>query len=268
MANEVVKYHNDLNGITMKSWTSEEMNFFFSILSKLRDEGTKTVRFTGDELKELAGYENREIPRFVTTIKNLARNVTGIQYEEETDNSFEVINLFNRFKATWNDDMSKVDVEVSVSESYAYIINQLDAEFTTYELKEFVSIRSTYAKSAYRLLKQWRTAGRVAIDIEEFKHRMNAPDYYQPSHINKNIIQAIERELPQHFKNLKVETVKANSRGNPVKSYIFTFKPEKTTPWVDDKYVADKWFSEQQKNASQPSEPVPMINWLKEIESR
>ncbi|WP_244877091.1 replication initiation protein [Carnobacterium mobile] len=28
MSNEVVKYHNDLNTVPMRNWTSEEMNFF------------------------------------------------------------------------------------------------------------------------------------------------------------------------------------------------------------------------------------------------
>lgn len=32
MANEVVKYHNDLNTVPMRNWTAEEMDFFFSIL--------------------------------------------------------------------------------------------------------------------------------------------------------------------------------------------------------------------------------------------
>ena len=44
MANEVVKYHNDLNTVNMRGWTKEEMNFMFAVLSKAsrtrsRDEG-------------------------------------------------------------------------------------------------------------------------------------------------------------------------------------------------------------------------------------
>lgn len=35
MANEVVKYHNDLNTVPMRNWTAEEMDFFFSILVPL-----------------------------------------------------------------------------------------------------------------------------------------------------------------------------------------------------------------------------------------
>ena len=28
MTDEIVKYHNDLNAVIMRGWTSEEMNFF------------------------------------------------------------------------------------------------------------------------------------------------------------------------------------------------------------------------------------------------
>ena len=39
MSNEVVKYHNDLNTVQMRKWTTEEMNFFFSIVAKAKEKG-------------------------------------------------------------------------------------------------------------------------------------------------------------------------------------------------------------------------------------
>lgn len=41
MPNDVVKYHNDLNMVSMRNWTAEDMNFFFAIISKIRDLGTE-----------------------------------------------------------------------------------------------------------------------------------------------------------------------------------------------------------------------------------
>ena len=54
MSNEVVKYHNDLNTVVMRTWTSEEMNFFFAILTKAKEQGLKKLVFDTDELKQLA----------------------------------------------------------------------------------------------------------------------------------------------------------------------------------------------------------------------
>ena len=40
MTSEVVKYHNDLNTVIMRTWTAEEMNFFFRNTDK-----SKRTRF-------------------------------------------------------------------------------------------------------------------------------------------------------------------------------------------------------------------------------
>ena len=97
-------------------------------------------------------------------------------------------------------------------------------------------IRSTYAKTVYRLLKQWRTIGKREFSIEDLKRLLDTPDYYGPSEIDKNVLKPVLRELPQFFSGLKIKKVKANTRGNPVKSYIFTWISEKSEKWIDGKY--------------------------------
>lgn len=265
MTNEVVKYHNDLNTIPMRNWTAEEMNFFFSIISKMRDKGTKIVEISGGELKRLANYSDWNLPRFIKIMENLGDHIAAVRYYERTSHSFKIMNLFSTFEVNWSDDMSVLSAKVGVTENFSYIINQLDAEFTGYELKEFTSIRSTYAKTIYRLLKQWKTKGKREFNMDEFKRLLDTPDYYTPSHIDKNVLKPVLRELPAFFKNLKVKKVKANTRGNPVTGYIFTWKPEKTGKWVEDKYDIDAWTEKQKKVTLGTSEPVPMINWLEDL---
>lgn len=57
MANEIVKYHSELNTIPLRKFTPVEMNLFFSIVSRMREKGDKTVRFTFDQLKDLSNYK-------------------------------------------------------------------------------------------------------------------------------------------------------------------------------------------------------------------
>ncbi len=57
MANEIVKYHHELNTIPLRKFTPVEMNLFFSIVSRMREKGDKTVRFTFDQLKDLSNYK-------------------------------------------------------------------------------------------------------------------------------------------------------------------------------------------------------------------
>ena len=239
MANEIVKYHNDLNTVVMRKWTAEEMNFFFAIISDIRDKGTEKLTFGKTQLIEMTRYKLEHNKRFYDTIENLADNITKLRYVERTSNSLSYMSLFECFDLSWSDDLSEMEVVVQVSGKFEYIVNRLlDTQvdengnpvktkgFTMYELAEFTQIKSTYAKTMYRLLKQWRTIGRRELKIEEFKTLLDAPKTYKSSHIDRLIIKPIMKELPAFFKDLKFKKVKAKTKGNPVKSYIFTWTPE------------------------------------------
>lgn len=236
MVNEVVKYHNDLNGISMRNWTSEEMNFFFSIIAKVRDEGTREIHFDKYYLAELADYTVNHNKRFQDTIESLGKKVANIHYIERTSNSFELMNLFTKFKFTWSDDLSEMTAMIKVSEEFEYVVNQLQVEFTTYELTEFTAIRSTYAKTMYRLLKQWRTLGKKEFKIDDFKKLIDCPKSYAMSDIDKRILKPTLKELSSYFKKLKVKKIKKNTRGNPITGLLFTWQPEHTEPWLENKY--------------------------------
>lgn len=247
MKNEVVKYHNDLNTVTMRKWTSEEMNFFFSIIAKVRDEGTQEIEFNTDEIQLIANFDKRNPKRWVDTMTNTADKISQLTYIERTTEKISVMTLFSRFDIF----PKERKVIVQVSPNFDYMVNRISANFTSYELHEFTQIRSTYAKSVYRLLKQWRTIGKKEFDINEFKRLLDTPEYYGPSEIDKNILKPVSRELTQYFKKLKIKKVKANTRGTPVTGYIFTWQPEKTEKWINNKYQKRKteklpdWFGKE-----------------------
>ena len=106
--------------------------------------------------------------------------------------------------------MSDIQAQVSVS-LFWYILNKLSANFTQYELQEFTSIRSTYAKTAYRLLKQWRTVGRKEFKIDEFKLLLDMPSSYKSSEIDRAVITPILKQLSPYFEDLKSKKIKSKS---------------------------------------------------------
>lgn len=240
----LVKHHNDLNTVSMRKWTAEEMNFFFSIIAKSRNEGTKTLVFNTDELKELVNFSQRNAERWRETIKNCARKVVQLVYFEETEKCFSAMTLFSRFDVNLEDKT----IEIEVSKNFNYILNKLDAQFTQYELEEFTKIRSTYAKTGYRLLKQWRTIGKKEFKTEEFKLLMDIPVSYKSSEIDRAVLKPILAQLAPFFENLKVKKVKSNKKGNPVLGYVFTWKPEKTEKWVENKYKKNDYYKPKKSN--------------------
>ena len=244
MANEVVKHHNDLNTIPMRKWSKEEMDFFSAIIAKLRDEGTKEITFDKHSLADLANYSIRTNKAYEQLINQLSKNILDITYLEKKRTILNGkpaylssrMNLFSRFDSKWTEDLSELEITLKVSDEFEYVLNQLNSEFTSYELAEFTQIRSTYAKTLYRLLKQWRTVGKKEFQIDEFKRLLDTPDYYTPSEINKNVLNYARKELPQFFPNLKIKSIKSNKRGTPVIAYEFTWLSEKTGTWIESKY--------------------------------
>lgn len=261
MANEVVKHHNDLNTVIMRKWTAEEMNFFFAIIAKARDKGTSDLVFDKHQLAELANYSIQHNKRFYDTMDSLANNISQLRYIEKTSKSIEYMPLFTRFRVDWEEDLSDMQAKVSVSPLFEYILNKLSANFTQYELQEFTAIRSTYAKTAYRLLKQWRTVGRKEFKIDEFKLLLDMPTSYKSSHIDRLVLKPILEQLSPYFEDLKVKKIKSKKRGNPVLAYEFTWKKEVTGTYEQGKF--DKPKSEPKKaSKSKSSKKTNVPKWL------
>ena len=114
MANQVVKHHNDLNTIPMRKWSKEEMDFFFSIIARLRDEGSNEVIFNKHSLAELANYSIRTNKAYEQLINQLSKNILDITYLEKKRTTLNGkpaylssrMNLFSRFDSKWTEDLS------------------------------------------------------------------------------------------------------------------------------------------------------------------
>lgn len=250
MNNEVVKHHNDLNTVIMRKWNAEEMNFFFAIITKVRDEGTRLMKFDTDELRNLAS-KDFHLDRWSQTMKSVADKVVDLKYYERTEHSYAVMNLFSYFRV----DEKECIVEVEVSSKFEYVINKLEAQFTQYELAEFTNIRSTYAKTAYRLLKQWRTVGRKEFKIDEFKTLLDMPNSYKSSEIDRAVVKPILKQLSPYFEGLKVKKIKSNKRGNPVLGYEFTWNPEMIESYLPNKFDKPKPSKKRKSNVPTWSTP-------------
>ncbi|HGU6228527.1 TPA: replication initiation protein [Klebsiella pneumoniae] len=261
--NEIVRYNNDLNGLKMRKWTAEEMNFFFTIIAKVRDMSTRLVTFNSDDLKELSNFADRHQQRWEDVIESVAKKVANLKYYERTEKRILIMNLFAYFEA----DIINKTIEVEVSSKFEYVVNKLLTNFTQYELEEFTNIRSTYAKTLYRLLKQWRTVGKKEFELNEFKEILDTPTSYRPSEIKRLILNPTLKQLSPYFKDLKIKTIKSNKRGNPVLGYEFTWTPEKSGEWIPNKFQSKTVQKLPDWYQNKPNTP-PTNQTKKELEKR
>ncbi|MDT2783022.1 replication initiation protein [Vagococcus fluvialis] len=258
MANEVVKYQNDLNTATMRTWTEKEMNILFSIVAKIRDTSNYETMFTFSQLKELAKFKkNLTKKEFVEDLISVSKKLGSLNYLERSEDGMnaKLFILFQTFDISGDNETLKV----MVHPQFEYVFNKIGMEFTQFELDEFIRIQSTYAKSTYRLLKQYRTTGWWKVTIEDFKLLLDIPKSYRPSDIDRQILKPILEQLGGSdedaiFRNLKITKNKkaGRGRGGILTGYTFTFEKEKTGEWIDEKY----------KKKSQRKETLP--DWANE----
>ena len=225
MANEIVKYHSELNTIPLRKFSPVEMNLFFSIVSRMRDRGDKTVRFTFEQLKALSNYKATANVRFIDDLKDTYEKILSLRFGRRSESglSYEMFVMFTEFKIDGDADVPYVDIRIY--ENALPLLNSLD-EWTRYSLQQFNELQSSYSKTMFRLLKQFRTKGFVYFSKEDFHELLDIPESYKQADIDKRVINPIRQELTAIFNGLSIKKRYRKGRGKPVAGYQFTFKPE------------------------------------------
>nr|WP_258556033.1 replication initiation protein [Carnobacterium sp.]QJS06066.1 replication protein [Carnobacterium sp.] len=236
MAKIKVRYRNDLNLIPMRNFEAKEMDLFFSICAKMKDKGTAKVRFDFEQLRELSAYKPTSLDRFSDSLESVYDKMMHLSYRTETEDEIERFALFTGFKISKKEQY----VEISVNPDLEHLINRLTKEFTKFELEEFTEIRSSYAKTMYRLLKQFKSTGFYKVKIEEFRTILDIPESYKMGNIDQRVLKPIKDELAPYFDDLKIIKHKARKE-NKIAVIEFRFKEKKS----------NKKF-------------VPLHNWLEE----
>ncbi len=221
MGKEIVCYKNEMNNIPLRNFNAKEMDLLFSICSRVREKGTDFIEFTFDDLKVLSDYKMTATKHFIKDIESVYDKLLQLNFKMGTDTEFTKFVLFKKYTVS----ASKEIVTIGVNEEFKYILNEITQNFTKFELEEFTSIRSSYAKTAYRQLKRFRKTGYAIFTIEQFRELFCVPESYQMYNINQKIIKPIESELSQYFNGLKIKKIKAKG-GRTITHIEFTFQGE------------------------------------------
>lgn len=285
MANEIVKYHHELNTIPLRKFTPVEMNLFFSIVSRMREKGDKTVRFTFDQLKDLSNYKATANVRFVDDLKTTYEKILSLRFGRRSESglSYEMFVMFTKFKI--NGDTPEPYVDIQIFEDALPLLNGLDS-WVRYSLQQFNELQSSYSKTMFRLLKQFRTKGYAYFSKEDFHELLDIPKSYKQSDIDKRVIKPIRQELTAIFKGLTIKKKYGKGRGKPVIGYQFSFKPEikqaddfnKHAPTKEEQNRALAQADKQKEYEQQPTtidekileakRKVELLEQLKELEKK
>lgn len=238
---EITKYDNSLNLISTQGWTADEMDFFFLIITRIQNQGCKELTFGRNELLTASGYKGKDYKRLRRRLDHLVVNVGGLNYLYRTERKTALWHMFTTFEIEWSEDLRDFECRIQVSKEFEYIANLLKANFTSFEFHEFASLRSTYAKTLFRLLKQFRQTGERYFPATDFRFLMGIPERYKPGNVQQRIFKPCLEELAGIFPDLAVETIKEAKQGHPVKGYRFTWQPQRADKWIQpEEYAKQK----------------------------
>lgn len=217
MVNEVVKYDVSLNDVSFRKFTAKEQDLFFAICSKLKDRYTDEIIFSFEQLKELSKYNSTSVERFMDDVESTYAKLLNLSYGERTETRRRRFVLFTKYDI----DSLEQTVTIGINKEFQFLLNDFSS-FVKFELDEYTDITSTYAKSLYRKLKQFKETGYYVVKVDEFRRLLDIPESYSMSAIDKRVLTPIKKELAPMYERFRIKKVKAR-KGNKIDRLEFYF---------------------------------------------
>ncbi|WP_100966616.1 replication initiation protein [Helicobacter pylori] len=200
-------YHNNTNKVNLGKLSEREANLLFAIFQRLKDQGNTLIRFEPQDLKRMimvkSNLTNRQL---LQVLKNLLDNISGANFwiiREHVENG-EIYEdhtsymLFKQFEIRIHKPTQTIEyLDVQLNDSYQYLLNNLGmgGQYTSFKLLEFQRVRGKYAKTLYRLLKQYKSTGILSVEWGQFREILDIPKDYKMENIDQKVLTPAIKEL-------------------------------------------------------------------------
>lgn len=216
------KYANVINDIAF-DFSEQELNMLLAIITNMRDRGAQYTLFSFSEMKRAMGLgkthmSNREfMQKLSKTLIKFCKATDCIQTEKTSTSILLFSCLFF--------DIPDRKMCIAVNPDFTNILNN-PAEYTKFQLNEFIRINGKYAKRLYLHLCQFRTSGVYKVQLDKFRRLFCIS--CEDSKIKQKVINPCLNELRrlEEFKNLQYKT--HYSHQNKIELYVFFWKASST----------------------------------------
>ena len=235
--NSIVIMENHFIDLPLRNFSASEIDILMAICFKCQNEETNEVRFTFEELMNLADYKTKDKQQFIKKVMLTNKKLINLNITITSEDK-KVIKQFVLFSDFEIDSITK-ELKVRVHDPFSFLLNRLTSNFTLLELETSASFKTTYAKQIYKKLRQYKNFDNPfwSVTIEDFKNYLDIPESYQVKHIEQKVIKPALSELKPHFNKLeciKVYEATRQTTGKPkIVGYKFSYinkeKKEKQT---------------------------------------
>ncbi|MGL2394913.1 replication initiation protein [Helicobacter pylori] len=202
--NAYTTYHNNTNKVNLGKLSERESNLLFAIFQKLKDQGNTLIRFEPQDLKRMLNIDisNERLSEVVIKLWDSIKTADFWKISEtETSIIQENYMLFSRCKIELNKPGKDLKyLEIQLNDSYQYLLNNLGmGQYTSFNLLEFQRVRGKYAKTLYRLLKQYKSTGILSVEWTQFRELLDIPKDYKMPNIDQKVLTPSLKELQKIY---------------------------------------------------------------------
>lgn len=215
-----IKYDNTINISNISKLNSLEVNLLFSIFKGVMFK--KHIVFDIDQLCEMScSHKNNMIKyRIESILDSLISNIFHLYIVVEDEKKKSHIHLFDTINYLYNDKKEIVGLEVILSNNGIKMLHNVRNNFTILDLEKFKKINSTYVKTIFRLLSQYKHTGYFKMDYKKFIEILDVPTKCEFKYINSRILKHSVTILKDYFNNLSYKVIKEEIDGKKQHKYI------------------------------------------------
>ncbi|MCQ2623392.1 replication initiation protein [Helicobacter pylori] len=216
-------YHNNANKVNLGKLSEREANLLFAIFQRLKDQGNTLIRFEPQDLKRMLGikisYDN--LTRTARSMWNKIKTADFWEVRDIIVNGRECVSEKNYMLFQVCEIVSDKEtreflyMDIQLNTGYNYLLNNLGmgGQYTSFNLLEFQRVRGKYAKTLYRLLKQYKSTGILSVEWGQFRELLDIPKDYKMENIDQKVLTPALKELRKiyPFEHLSYKKERRNS---------------------------------------------------------
>ncbi len=203
--NTYTTYHNNANKVNLGKLSEREANLLFAIFQRLKDQGNTLIRFEPQDLRRMLGikisYDN--LTRTARSMWNKIKTADFWEVRDIIVNGRECVSEKNYMLFQVCEIVSDKEtreflyMDIQLNTGYNYLLNNLGmgGQYTSFKLLEFQKIRGKYAKTLYRLLKQYKSTGILSVEWDQFRDLLDIPKDYEMRNIDQKVLTPSLKEL-------------------------------------------------------------------------
>ncbi|GAA7167449.1 hypothetical protein ID0405_14820 [Helicobacter pylori] len=261
--NTYITYHNNTNKVNLGKLSEREANLLFAIFQKLKDQGNTLIRFEPQDLKRMLNIDisNERLSEVVVKLWNSIKTADFWEVMDIIVNGRECVSeknymLFQVCEIV-SDKKTKefLYMDIQLNTSYNYLLNNLGmGQYTSFNLLEFQRVRGKYAKTLYRLLKQYKSTGILSVEWNQFRELLDIPKDYTMPNIDQKILTPSLKELRKiyPFEHLSYKKERKNSHDKRKVTHIdFYF----------ERLPQGKTKQEKKKDKQRAKRDIKLVAW-------